>query len=636
MARLHCDSLQDKVTPKAIQIALQNLGSGDQALDKAYDDAVARIRGQQLGFSDLAFKVLQWIICARRPLHVAELQHAVALDDVGLEIDVDDLVEPSDLVSYCAGLVVLDQQSHIVRLVHYTTQQYFEQRGLEFFPHAQLEIASNCIKYISMQDPDCSETEEDFATRLPEAPFLQYATEEWGFHAQTVQVEVCSQALALLRDPSCLSWIAQILWSENGLLGSAVTDDWSTSGLHICAYFNLNILVERLLEGNIDINIRDYDGWTAVSCACFFGSTAVVEVMLRYDGLELNSQDHFGEIALWKASYMGHEQIVRLLLNRKDIDLNFLDKTLGTPLACASAEGHEAIVELFIQHQNTKVNLQDSNGHTPLINGVRNGHIGVVRLLLAKADVDANLSDYANMSPLFHAAEADFREVVQLLLGRKDLEVNVVDNGGCTALTHSLLAQHLQIANMLLKDPRTDPNIGRIDPVHETIWETSHEGLGIFKIPSSPRPEKQVVRAAFEEPQVFAKTIRSAVHVKPNAINSKGLSALHWAAFNGNYKVASMLLRNARTNVNLKNEQGFTPIWVAVQTHHWVVAELLLEHPGAVLEVPNLDGEDILDLVHREGLWTENIRCIEFGRRYREKMYHIERTGVDWYEEALD
>lgn len=86
-----------------------------------------RINGQKEGFQNLVIKVLAWIICIKKPLSTSELQHALAVKVGEAELDRGNLPQIEDIVSVCAGLVTIDEQSNIIRLVHYTTQDYFEQ-----------------------------------------------------------------------------------------------------------------------------------------------------------------------------------------------------------------------------------------------------------------------------------------------------------------------------------------------------------------------------------------------------------------------------------------------------------------------------------------------------------------------------
>lgn len=54
--------------------------------------------------------------------------HVLAIEDDEPGID--------DLVAVYAGLVTVDEQSHVVRLVHYTTQEYFKRNWTRVLPDA--------------------------------------------------------------------------------------------------------------------------------------------------------------------------------------------------------------------------------------------------------------------------------------------------------------------------------------------------------------------------------------------------------------------------------------------------------------------------------------------------------------------
>jgi hypothetical protein len=61
----------------------------------------------------------------------------------------DNFYDVEDIISVCAGLVTIDEESNIIRLVHYTTQEYFEHIRLEWNPRAPEEIASICLTYLA-------------------------------------------------------------------------------------------------------------------------------------------------------------------------------------------------------------------------------------------------------------------------------------------------------------------------------------------------------------------------------------------------------------------------------------------------------------------------------------------------------
>src|SRR5437588_6524230 len=136
------------MTAKAIRAALRKLPTGSEAYDDAYGEAMERITGQDSGGSEFAVRVLQWVAFTMRPLTTTELKHALAVETGEREIDEDNLPEIEDMVSVCAGLATVDEESGTIRLVHYTTQEYFERTRMKWFPVAQRDIAMTCVTYL--------------------------------------------------------------------------------------------------------------------------------------------------------------------------------------------------------------------------------------------------------------------------------------------------------------------------------------------------------------------------------------------------------------------------------------------------------------------------------------------------------
>ncbi|KAF2022678.1 ankyrin repeat protein, partial [Setomelanomma holmii] len=177
LARLHTDSLLDKRKPKEVKSTLANLKKGAAALNSAYGGALQRIEGQLENDRKLAKAILSWITFAKRPLTTAEICCALAVESDETELDPENKPDVEDLVSVCAGLVVVDQESAVIRLVHYTTQEYFERTSSYFNPAAQLLIAKTCLTYLSFsvfESGSCA-TDKDFKERLRQHELLEYA-----------------------------------------------------------------------------------------------------------------------------------------------------------------------------------------------------------------------------------------------------------------------------------------------------------------------------------------------------------------------------------------------------------------------------------------------------------------------------
>lgn len=69
-------------------------------------------------------KIMMWMVCARRPLRVEELQEAVAFDTPDKRWNSGKIPDGDKIMKSCHGLVIRDTDDGKVRLAHHTVQQY--------------------------------------------------------------------------------------------------------------------------------------------------------------------------------------------------------------------------------------------------------------------------------------------------------------------------------------------------------------------------------------------------------------------------------------------------------------------------------------------------------------------------------
>jgi hypothetical protein len=139
-------------SPKEVRSALEKLPIGSDAYDIAYTEAMGRIEGQNPRSTAFAKRVLSWISYTREPLTTKGLQYALAVEVGETKLDEENISEIDDMISVCAGLVTVDKESNIVRLVHYTTHDYFERTRNTWFPDAEKDIAETCITCLSFDN----------------------------------------------------------------------------------------------------------------------------------------------------------------------------------------------------------------------------------------------------------------------------------------------------------------------------------------------------------------------------------------------------------------------------------------------------------------------------------------------------
>ena len=72
-------------------------------------------------------------------------------------------------------------------------------------------------------------------------------------------------------------------------------------------------MVDLLLEGGADVNIRDEDGSTALMCAAEHGHMDIVKLLMKHPEININAVDNDGATALRVAMDASHRDIGVLL-----------------------------------------------------------------------------------------------------------------------------------------------------------------------------------------------------------------------------------------------------------------------------------------------------------------------------------
>jgi ankyrin repeat protein len=621
----------DKRTKKEVKSTLDRLSKGSTALDDAYKEAIQRIEGQLPRDYARARQVLSWITYAQRPLTTAEICCALAVELDEKELDQDNIPDLEDIVSVCAGLVTVDEESNIIRLVHYTTQEYFERIREEWNPSAQLEVTLTCLTYLSFNNfrsGNCL-SNRDFESRLEQNVFLNYAARHWGQHAATVQDQVYKLACSFLLHSTLVSSAAQIMLVPGHKYGNySQRYPRNTTGLHITAQFGLNSLLEGLLhelggDTRFIISAKDSNGQTPLYLAAEHGRKDVIHLLLD-KGANVNVQGGLCGNALQAASHGGHEQVVKLLLD-KGADVNAQSGTFGNALHAASQGGHEQVVKLLLD-KGADVNAQgglygnalhaaSQGGHEQVVKllldkgaGViaqgrifcnalqaasEGGHEQVVKLLLDKgADVNAQGGSYGNA--LHAASHGGHEQVVKLLLNKG---ADVIAQGGvfCNALHAASHGGHEQVVKLLLdKGADVNSQCGLYDNALQAASEGGHEQVVKLLLDKGADVDAQgglysnalQAASAGGHKQVVKLLLDNSANA--NAKDRINQTPLLWAASKGHKEVAKLLLLKEDIEPESRDTLfGHTPLSWAAKRGYGAVVELLLAKDGV-----NLDSKD--------------------------------------------
>lgn len=405
LAHLHLESLMYKRTPKALCTALEGLPRGSTAYDDTYERTMGRIENQFPDQAGLAKDVLQWIIWAKTPLSVSELQHALGVEPEEEHLDFDNLPDPDDMVTACGGLVTVDQGSGIIRLVHYTTQEYFERTKDAWFPAAKEQMADVCLAYLSFQPfrREQCKTPSEYKRRLEDWPFYRYAGKYWVFHAgQTSPARI----LAFFQLKQAFRSSLQPFFED--LPGSMYTEYYvvgtpfdsvknQVTALHMAALFGF-VDVARKLVNPESVDQQTINGWTPLAFAAEQGYDEIIRLLLVEHGAKANLQDKDGIAPLHRAVSYCHASSSKLLLEFGKADMWLKDFRGETPLHLAIIHGKVKIFEYFADNLEAYPGSELQLG-LMLRTAAVCGRVGIVKLLISRTHLDLNISGKSNGAP---------------------------------------------------------------------------------------------------------------------------------------------------------------------------------------------------------------------------------------------
>ena len=514
------DSLRDRTSIKSVKKALETLPEGVSGLDLAYDGALQRVESQRDGFKILAKRLLGWVTYSKRLMTVREVQYALAIEPETQGLDEENLSDVDEIVGFCAGLVIIDEETNIIRLCHYTTQEYLTRNGDRILPSAQHDIAETCLTYLlydqfgdgwvfdkksvqarvygnsSRKTRATSIIRTVKALRLGSVekrqqrhPFLNYAARYWATHAGVCgQRNIKELVMRFAKDDFRVSTASQMILVLDGKyrllrdVDGAMTRS-PLSAVHFVAYLGDAHMMSELLDQAFEVNTLDANHRVPLWWAALQGHEAVVDLLLSQKNVNVNSRglcyDRAGgdqwytETPLGAAAYMDKTRVVELLIERKDVDVNLPGEHDDSPLVSAAREGHSATVELLLTREDIDVNSKNLKGQTPLWCAAYYSQEDIVRQLLNREDTQVNCVDKKGRSQLSMAASRGYEGIVKLLLCHADNEVNMEDPVGETALYKAAKRGYAPIVKLLSAHPDVDlnPTNSKGQDVHAIVSE---------------------------------------------------------------------------------------------------------------------------------------------------------------------
>ena len=411
-------------------------------------------------------------------------------------------------------------------------------------------------------------------------------------------------------------------------------------------------IVARLLQcGELKVNSSNVDKYTSLMCACDKGNKDVVQLLINHPDIDINLKDEGGDTALVWALDKNHMDVAEMLtevesLEGNDINVMSLTGCLnGSP--AKSRDVLEAVtrslqmgkprIGLWLLKQRLKT-IEDANMtllEQLLVNAVKEEVKDIAVYLVENSRVDLNTGDKNDALIILasNGQSEDSEDIVKALVRSGRCNLNSVGSSGNTALLRACDNGNQEIALALLSKPETDVNMigegetaltcaarrGMISVV-EILLE--REGLEInHRVSSAFKGKTALIWAGEEGHQDVIRLLVKHDQLEVNMMDDDGYTALIWAADNGHLEAVRELLKHPLIDVNCVDLDGHSALTWAADKGHTELVKLLLDRD---LNVNVRDNEgytplicaaqmariDVVDLLLEDGRTDVNLEVI--------------------------
>uniref|UniRef100_A0A671MZU0 Serine/threonine-protein phosphatase 6 regulatory ankyrin repeat subunit C n=1 Tax=Sinocyclocheilus anshuiensis TaxID=1608454 RepID=A0A671MZU0_9TELE len=354
--------------------------------------------------------------------------------------------------------------------------------------------------------------------------------------------------------------------------------------LHLAAVStNGALCLELLVNNGADVNMQSKEGKSPLHMAAIHGRFTRSQILIQNGG-EIDCVDRYGNTPLHVAAKYGHELLISTLMTngadtaRQGIHGMFplhLAVLYGSSDCCrkllSSGQLYSIVLSMSKEHvlsAGFDINTPDNFGRTCLHAAASGGNVECLNLLLSSG-ADMNKKDKFGRTPLHYAAANGRYQCAVVLVGA-GAEVNERDRSGCTPLHYSAASTAFC----------------RTDRPHASTHQNQEDG------------EKESFLCVEHLLDNGA---------DPSLCNTKGYSAVHYAAAHGNKQNLELLLEMCFNSLGDKESNGsISPLHLAVESGHWECVTVLIES-GAYVDACDPVGRSVLYVASQRG----HARCVE-------------------------
>ncbi|KAL5730264.1 hypothetical protein ACHQM5_003108 [Ranunculus cassubicifolius] len=374
---------------------------------------------------------------------------------------------------------------------------------------------------------------------------------------ESVEVAITLVEPALYRGATIgdIKLFEEVLQDQEGIdrIGQLVTPQLNTV-LHVAASFGHLEIVKLVHRHCPSLDMKkNFKHETALHCASRDGHLLVVNFLIKNfrgdietgkvdvgDGL-LRMKNVDGNTALHEATRNGHSHVAQLLIKEDQELAKFVNNVGESPFYLAAESGLSKLVRDLLDMEIDHMIQEKQEGKTALHAAIVQEHIDTIKILIEKKPDLMESRDTYGRCPLHYAAYSGCRQAISLLLPHNVSIARRKDQDGMSPLHLASINGHLNVFQELLK---------QCPDSRELLNSRSQNALHV----ASENRKENIVTFMLETPEL-GKLI--------NERDVDGNTPLHLATKHGYAVIVSLLVRDKRIDLAVKNKEGHTAYEVA-------------------------------------------------------------------------
>ena len=377
--------------------------------------------------------------------------------------------------------------------------------------------------------------------------------------------------------------------------------------LHIAAHYgHLNLCKALINEYNVDVQLPDNDGWTALHFSPRNGSYEIVKYFIKM-GIDINLETTDGINCLHIAADQGHLNLCKALIKKHNLDLEKPNDDGWTALHYSAKNDSYELVKFFTD-MGIDTNLKGTGGMNCLHIAADYGHLNLCKTLINEYNVDVQLPDNNGWTTPHFSARYGSYEIFKYFINM-GIDINLKTKDGMNCLHIAAHYGHLNLCKALINEYNVDVQLPDNDgwtALHFSAENGSYEIVKYFinmgiDINLKTKHGMNCLHIAADYGHTnLCKTLMKKHNLDLEEPNDNGWTALHYSAKNDSYELVKFFT-DMGIDTNLKATDGINCLHIAAEYENLNLCKTLINEYNVDVQIPDNDGWTALHFSAKNG-----------------------------------